>query len=72
LVRALTEAAQTRLTYIAGIRDDLLPTKYQEAPDADVTDALESMMEAGLSYRANATVLRTSDRMIGSLIDRSG
>ena len=32
LVRALTEAAQTRLTYIAGIRDDLLPTKYQEPP----------------------------------------
>jgi flagellar hook protein FlgE len=40
------------------------------APVADVTDALESMMEAGLSYRANATVLRTTDKMIGTLIDR--
>src|SRR5689334_8075161 len=28
LIRALTEAAQTRLTYITGIRDDLLPAEY--------------------------------------------
>ena len=41
------------------------------APVADATDALESMMEAGLSYRANADVLHTADAMIGSLIDRS-
>jgi YcaO-like protein with predicted kinase domain len=40
LVRALTEAAQTRLTYIAGIRDDLLSAKYQEPPNADIADAL--------------------------------
>jgi YcaO-like protein with predicted kinase domain len=40
LVRALTEAAQTRLTYIAGIRDDLLPAKYKESPDAEIADAL--------------------------------
>ena len=32
LSRALTEAAQTRLTYIAGIRDDLLPAEYEEPP----------------------------------------
>src|SRR5207253_10545079 len=40
LVRALTEAAQTRLTYIAGIRDDLLPHKYQEPVNAEIADAL--------------------------------
>jgi YcaO-like protein with predicted kinase domain len=40
LIRALTEAAQTRLTYIAGIRDDLLPPEYEEPPAADVMDAL--------------------------------
>jgi ribosomal protein S12 methylthiotransferase accessory factor len=40
LVRALTEAAQTRLTYIAGIRDDLLPVEYEELPAADIVDAL--------------------------------
>jgi ribosomal protein S12 methylthiotransferase accessory factor len=36
----LTEAAQTRLTYIAGIRDDLLPTEYAEPPNAEIVDAL--------------------------------
>lgn len=40
LARALTEAAQTRLTYIAGIRDDLSPSEYQEAPESEIGDAL--------------------------------
>jgi ribosomal protein S12 methylthiotransferase accessory factor len=40
LSRALTEAAQSRLTYIAGIRDDLLASEYEEAPDAELGDAL--------------------------------
>jgi YcaO-like protein with predicted kinase domain len=40
LVRALTEAAQTRLTYITGIRDDLLPSEYEEPPTADIVEAL--------------------------------
>jgi len=40
LSRALTEAAQTRLTYIAGIRDDLSPTEYKSAPDDDIREAL--------------------------------
>lgn len=40
LVRALTEAAQTRLTYITGIRDDLLPAEYEEPPAADLVEAL--------------------------------
>jgi YcaO-like protein with predicted kinase domain len=40
LIRALTEAAQTRLTYITGIRDDLLPAEYEEPPSADIADAL--------------------------------
>jgi YcaO-like protein with predicted kinase domain len=40
LARALTEAAQTRLTYITGIRDDLLPSEYEEPPTADIADAL--------------------------------
>jgi YcaO-like protein with predicted kinase domain len=40
LARALTEAAQTRLTYITGIRDDLLPAEYQEPPTADIVEAL--------------------------------
>jgi YcaO-like protein with predicted kinase domain len=40
LSRALTEAAQSRLTYIAGIRDDLLPAEYEELPTAEIVDAL--------------------------------
>jgi YcaO-like protein with predicted kinase domain len=40
LARALTEAAQTRLTYITGIRDDLLPAEYEEPPTSDIVDAL--------------------------------
>ena len=40
LARALTEAAQTRLTYIAGIRDDLLPARYREPADTGIADAL--------------------------------
>jgi ribosomal protein S12 methylthiotransferase accessory factor len=40
LSRALTEAAQTRLTYIAGIRDDLSPGEYEEPPEAEIGDAL--------------------------------
>jgi ribosomal protein S12 methylthiotransferase accessory factor len=34
LARALTEAVQTRLTYIAGSRDDLLPDDYEQSRDA--------------------------------------
>jgi YcaO-like protein with predicted kinase domain len=40
LARALTEAAQTRLTYITGIRDDLLPSEYEEPESAEIVDAL--------------------------------
>jgi ribosomal protein S12 methylthiotransferase accessory factor len=40
LARALTEAAQTRLTYIAGIRDDLPAAEYAEAPGGETADAL--------------------------------
>jgi len=36
IARALTEAAQTRLTYIAGGRDDFFPADYARATDPDV------------------------------------
>ncbi|HEY1556060.1 MAG TPA: YcaO-like family protein [Kofleriaceae bacterium] len=36
IARALTEAAQTRLTYIAGARDDFFPIDYARATDLDV------------------------------------
>ncbi len=34
--RAITEAAQTRLTYIAGARDDFFPFDYERATDPEV------------------------------------
>jgi len=40
LTRALTEAAQTRLTYIAGTRDDLSSAEYRATPDDEIRDAL--------------------------------
>jgi YcaO-like protein with predicted kinase domain len=46
LARALTEAAQTRLTYITGIRDDLLPSEYEEPPDAELIDGLLDALRA--------------------------
>jgi ribosomal protein S12 methylthiotransferase accessory factor len=46
LSRALTEAAQTRLTYIAGIRDDISPADYEEPPEAEIGDALLDALAA--------------------------
>jgi YcaO-like protein with predicted kinase domain len=36
--RALTEAVQTRLTYIAGSRDDFFPSDYAHASDPDAAE----------------------------------
>ncbi len=36
LLRALTEAAQTRLTYIAGSRDDFFPEDYERSTDEEL------------------------------------
>jgi YcaO-like protein with predicted kinase domain len=46
LSRALTEAAQVRLTYIAGIRDDLAPPEYADPAGAEVADALADALAA--------------------------
>jgi YcaO-like protein with predicted kinase domain len=46
LSRALTEAAQVRLTYIAGIRDDLAPPEYADPPGAAIGDALADALAA--------------------------
>ena len=46
LARALTEAAQIRLTHIAGIRDDLPPSEYRKSP-------LERFGAALLDYRSS-------------------
>lgn len=38
--RAITEAAQSRLTKIAGTRDDLTPQRYEKAPAASLAERL--------------------------------
>lgn len=40
IARALTEAAQTRVTYIAGARDDFFPFDYERATDPELLAAL--------------------------------
>ncbi len=40
IARAVTEAAQTRLTYIAGARDDFFPFDYERATDPELVGEL--------------------------------
>jgi ribosomal protein S12 methylthiotransferase accessory factor len=40
IARALTEAAQTRVTYIAGARDDFFPIDYERATDPELHAAM--------------------------------
>jgi YcaO-like protein with predicted kinase domain len=47
LVGALTEAAQTRLTYISGSRDDLDPEEYRPAGRAAKRRLAEGLLRAG-------------------------
>ncbi len=63
LVRALTEAAQTRLTSIAGSRDDIAPDHYRAAGDAETIAALRSTLLAGGAPRvfANAPTFESDD-----------
>jgi YcaO-like protein with predicted kinase domain len=46
IARALTEAAQTRLTYIAGARDDFFPFDYARATDPELLAGLWQQLAA--------------------------
>src|SRR6185503_15207440 len=46
IARALTEAAQTRLTYIAGARDDFFPFDYARATDPELLAELWDRLAA--------------------------
>jgi YcaO-like protein with predicted kinase domain len=56
LVRALTEAAQIRLTYINGIRDDLPSSDYQESPQQKMGAALLDAVSSSAVPRSFADV----------------
>lgn len=68
LVRALTEAAQTRLTYIAGIRDDLAPEEYRAAPGDELRDALLDALARAIEPRVFAAAPNgATDDLVGDL-----
>jgi ribosomal protein S12 methylthiotransferase accessory factor len=46
LLRALTEAAQTRVTYIAGSRDDFFRHDYQQSTDESLVTGIEAELDA--------------------------
>jgi ribosomal protein S12 methylthiotransferase accessory factor len=46
IARALTEAAQTRVTYIAGARDDFSPFDYERATDPELLAELWARFSA--------------------------
>jgi len=62
ILRALTEAAQTRLTYIAGTRDDLDPEEYRLAQRRDRRKRHEALLagKASLDFRDFADLSGTT------------
>jgi ribosomal protein S12 methylthiotransferase accessory factor len=48
----MTEAAQTRLTYVAGIRDDLPPSDYMESAEEKIGAALLDAMSQAAAARS--------------------
>jgi YcaO-like protein with predicted kinase domain len=51
LSRALTEAAQTRLTYIAGSRDDIAAEEYEPVAHSVIGEALLDVLQQGVEAR---------------------
>jgi ribosomal protein S12 methylthiotransferase accessory factor len=64
LCRALTEAAQSRLTLIAGSRDDMFRRRYERARDAD---ALRRSREELLEGRAERSFQEVPNRVHDSI-----
>jgi ribosomal protein S12 methylthiotransferase accessory factor len=69
LVGALVEAAQSRLTYIAGTRDDLSPLDYRDPDGADLADALQDAFAAEATPHDFADVLDFVDDDAGATLD---
>jgi ribosomal protein S12 methylthiotransferase accessory factor len=72
LLRAITEAAQSRLTYIAGSRDDMMPFRYQHTTKILSIEATEKkrrfsdiVSRAGLSVVDQLTALQTALKQQG-------
>jgi YcaO-like protein with predicted kinase domain len=69
LIGALVEAAQTRLTYIAGARDDLPAEDYGDPATAEVTEALLDAFVADAVRRDFASVPHHCSDSLPATID---
>lgn len=70
MARALTEAAQTRLTYIAGARDDFFPADYERATDPELMADLWSRLAAPCAEPVDAAELpRITARSLGHALE---
>jgi len=70
IARALTEAAQTRLTYIAGGRDDFFPIDYARATDPDLMAELWARLAAPCDEPVGFDELpRTEPRSLGHALE---
>jgi YcaO-like protein with predicted kinase domain len=75
LLRALTEAAQSRTTYIAGARDDFFPDLYDEKVRSRRLSACRALLAAGAPRRSflvvpsleSTTIAHDVDWMMGRL-----
>ena len=56
MLRAITEAVQTRLTYVAGGRDDFFPEDYRRATDRELLHAIWSRYAAPPDESVDARV----------------
>ena len=71
IARALTEAAQTRLTYIAGARDDFFPFDYERATDPELLAALWQRFSAPCDDPvAFEDLPRLTARSLGDALDQ--
>ena len=67
IVRAITEAAQTRLTYIAGGRDDFFPFDYARATDPELLGEIWEQLAAPCAAPVDARDLpRHATRGLGA------
>jgi ribosomal protein S12 methylthiotransferase accessory factor len=69
-LRAITEAAQTRVTNIAGARDDFEPEEYRRARSPDTLHLLESSRATSGRKPESCTSGFTLSELLGALLSR--
>jgi ribosomal protein S12 methylthiotransferase accessory factor len=72
LSRALTEAAQSRLTFIAGSRDDLFPDEYDSRVEEAAAGAQAKAPTADFNIRRSAPLGQTFDEDLTTSLELLG